>query len=346
MITRMHRCALGRGVREAKAGPGATTPAATTPAATALVVTALAALAVAGPAACVGPVDGRPGGALFEVPAEVHEGAVVGGTRLPTVVPMDADELRAIGWLHRPGEAHKPFCTGSVVGARAVLTAAHCVGPLAQFSVGAEPSAPLATVDVAQTWTHPRLDLAVLELASAPGLQAPIAPLGRGVPTPDLVGGFAEAGGFGQTRDPARQGLWFAALEVTQIRPTLIETHGRGVRGVCFGDSGGPLLVERSGRPRVIGVVRSGESSCVMQDTFTRLDAADEWLSGRLAEAAAWDPPTPAATCGELDFAGRCDGDVLSWCDEAGRPARHDCAADGQRCAWGGFGVGRFCEDP
>ena len=43
----------------------------------------------------------------------------------------------------------------------------------------------------------------------------------------------------------------------------------------CFGDSGGPVLVQSElGAPRLIGVVSTGSSTCDGQTIATRLDSA------------------------------------------------------------------------
>jgi 3D (Asp-Asp-Asp) domain-containing protein len=54
-------------------------------------------------------------------------------------------------------------------------------------------------------------------------------------------------------------------------------------------------------------------------------------------------PPTD--TCGGLDYAGECQGDLLRWCDGSAIQEL-DCAAQGQVCAWEGGSVGYNCVTP
>src|SRR5262245_24484463 len=46
--------------------------------------------------------------------------------------------------------------------------------------------------------------------------------------------------------------------------------------------------------------------------------------------------------CGDVDYLGKCEGDVLVWC-ERGMLMTHDCAADGKTCGWQDDRVGYNC---
>jgi hypothetical protein len=48
------------------------------------------------------------------------------------------------------------------------------------------------------------------------------------------------------------------------------------------------------------------------------------------------------SACGDLDFIGRCVGDVVEWCDDGVRTQR-DCARDGEVCAYLSDDVGFYC---
>ncbi len=54
--------------------------------------------------------------------------------------------------------------------------------------------------------------------------------------------------------------------------------------------------------------------------------------------------PLPGA-CGDLDWFGRCDGNVAEWCGEEG-VQRLDCTDHGMTCRWISDSVGFFCEHP
>jgi hypothetical protein len=57
-----------------------------------------------------------------------------------------------------------------------------------------------------------------------------------------------------------------------------------------------------------------------------------------------WEGGGPAPDpCEGLDYAGRCDGDVISWCEDGLQVV--DCAATGRVCAWHNDEVGHNCLD-
>jgi hypothetical protein len=87
--------------------------------------------------------------------------------------------------------------------------------------------------------------------------------------------------------------------------------------------------------------------------SITRLDGT---LIGYNAELSAGDyaalearypPPPVVQPCGEVDYFGRCDGTVLSWCWE-GQLVQVDCAlsAEGGWCAWQDDAWGHNCMAP
>jgi murein DD-endopeptidase MepM/ murein hydrolase activator NlpD len=51
---------------------------------------------------------------------------------------------------------------------------------------------------------------------------------------------------------------------------------------------------------------------------------------------------TAGGGCGDVDYLGLCDGDLLVWC-ERGELMSHDCAADGKTCGWQDDRIGNNC---
>jgi len=150
----------------------------------------------------------------------------------------------------------------------------------------------------------------------------------------ELEGIQIEVAGYGETFDPSRDGRWFAALELELIGPEYVTVNGRGVRGLCFGDSGGPLLSTLSnGLPVLLAVESRGEASCVGRDEMTRLDVIQEWMTSvagplQFGGSSSSIDPDP---CRGLDYQGRCVSTEVQWCED-GQLKQLDCARDGRFC--------------
>lgn len=278
---------------------------------------------------------------------ETNPFAIRNGTRDPQVLELTEGQTLALGWLHRLGNPGGNFCTGTLVTPRIVATAGHCVegrgGGDIGFGVGLFPGDPHATFEVAQVFAHPDLDAAVLVLASdatetVPEL-VPI-PFNREPIEQALVGTEVEAAGYGETYDRSRFGRYFAVVELIGVDRTQIHVDGRGQQGICFGDSGGPVMTAAiNGEPVVLGVESWGDQSCVGVDHLTRLDVIANWIDG----IEAGEPPESA--CGDVDYRGRCDGAMAEWCDN-GQLRQRDCELRGQICEYVDDEVGFFCADP
>jgi V8-like Glu-specific endopeptidase len=316
--------------------------------------TALAMFALAGCSAATletsGQADTKDDGAMVE--------KIRNGTRTPTVVPLEDNELLAIGWLFRAdwGSADTRFCTGTVVAPRVVVTASHCTDGLRAnqigFGVGLEPAAPEAVFQVAEFFEHPSRDAAILILnQDVSDLVPQLMPIAANRTDPSsLVGQRVEAAGYGETYDASRTGRWFASLLLNRVDATFVHVDGQGQRGICFGDSGGPVLDHTlNGVPVVLGVESSGDADCLGQDQLTRLDAIADWIADVTGgipapgEVAA-QPEEAVDPCGGLTYEGACDGDVAQWCGEEEVRTR-DCATNGQTCGWAGDAMGYYCVD-
>lgn len=299
---------------------------------------------------------------------------IVNGTREPTVIPLSEGEKLAIGWLHSAGQARANFCTGTLISPRIVITASHCTeGQRASnigFGVGLRPAQPRATFQVAELYEHPNRDAAILILSEDVTSRVPELvpiPANRAALNSSLQGRTVEAAGYGDTRDANRDGRWFASLLLEQITQEFVVVNGQGVRGICFGDSGGPVLATDSqNRPIILGVESSGDESCVGRDYLTRLDAIVTWMDPitglvdqppeqrpqdnepgepeREPDSSEQEPtPPPADICDTLDFQGRCNGDTAEWCQEDDFYQR-DCAALGTECRFINEDVGFICD--
>ncbi len=244
------------------------------------------ALAVPGPVA--NPICALP----TNKTAAVLPGAIYFGTRAPTLVPLDGAQQNAIVGITDRFTAGA-FCSGTLVSVDVVLTAQHCVeGYDADDLVvlfGIDEFAPvleLNSVDVRAT--DPDTDIALIRLESAP--PADIArPLPIAIEAPDQadVGTLVEAAGYGDTQDGS-EGRFFVTELFDSFDAGFITVNGQGERGVCFGDSGGPLMqVSDAGDVRVLGTLSYGDEKCTNFDSFARADAQRAFIEE-------WTGPTPA----------------------------------------------------
>ena len=181
------------------------------------------------------------------------------GSRSPTVVPMSDGEQLAVGYLaDRNGD---PFCSATLVDRDMVVTAGHCANNRSTYFGVGHPDDPQGLFLVDHTDVHRTLDAAVMFLVddavtSLANLE-PL-PLLRSALPNSKVGTQVEAAGYGMTHDGST-GRYFAALTLEDIDSEYYIVNGHGERGICYGDSGGPLLVELDGFTVVAGVESWGE---------------------------------------------------------------------------------------
>lgn len=246
--------------------------------------------------------------ATLAAPASAHEPRVVGGdTAAIDSVPFAASLVRA-GAPAR--ESH--FCSGSVIGAQYVLTAAHCLpqADAADIEVVTSRSrlsdetagqrTPVAAIFKHPDWDGTNGDVAVLRLAGP--VTAPPVALSRGG-SHERPGTAATSAGWGvtTTNGPVSNDLRSVELPLATTSAcrqdfgdafdarTMICAGGEG-RAPCSGDSGGPLL---AGGVQ-IGVVSFGSHPCGspgVPDVFMRMSAYASWVADVTGVAA---PPGAA----------------------------------------------------
>lgn len=296
--------------------------------------------AVAGAAylAGCGPLTDSPVGA----PAGAQQQDIVGGTvdgADPAVVALA---------LPAPNGGYDEFCSGTLVGPKTVLTAAHCIGDYPQYFVvfGGRTSQPARAIRMRAQVSDPgydgtrgddfglvRLATAVTDIAPIPLNTAPVTAAWLGLPIRHA--GFGVTDGTTQTRSDAKREVSYA---LRQIMANEIESGAAG-KQTCSGDSGGPgFMVPPGGTSEVlVGVVSWGDQDCAVQGWDGRVDAAlDSWIrptmdAWEVASCATGNECKPGCTPVDQDCVcvgdGVCSPDCLDPSTDPDCP--RDCAANG-----------------
>ena len=241
-------------------------------------------------------------------------------------------------------------CTATLLSARLVVTAAHCLpdGAMPTAYFGGAPGDGGPTVAMAAVWRHPAFDAATLTNDVALGLLADDAPAGA-TPWPlppaplddSAVGSGLRLVGFGltaagDTAPPQKRAgtTTLASLTATEL------TFAPSPSQTCEGDSGGPAFATLGGVEAIVGVTSSGDPGCAVMARDVRVDAyAGSFIAPVLAATAAgaagagercWYAGNCAADAGEC--APALDDATLSFCAPAcagGCPAGLSCLAGG-----------------
>lgn len=258
-------------------------------------------------------------------------GAIYFGTRAPTLVPLDDAQQNAVVGITDRFTAGT-FCSGALISEDVVLTAQHCVEGyddddlVILFGVDEfDPLLEIASINIRAT--DPDTDIALIRLESAPPLDV-ARPLPIAIEPPDAsdIGTLVEAAGYGDTQDGS-EGRYFVTELFDSFDAGFITVDGQGERGVCFGDSGGPLMqVSDAGDVRVLGVLSYGDEECTNIDNFARADAQRAFIEEMTG-------PTPVGVpepCGaSVTVEGACSVEqaLVTYCED-GVIVRDACGAD------------------
>lgn len=229
-----------------------------------------------------------------------RESAIIGGeneTGYPAVGSLIEEGFLGLNPQHK--------CSSVLIKPDWVITAAHCLkgDPDLKFSIG--PDAKSGTrYDIDETFTHPRYDdnpigslydVALIHLkSSVPASKATPMPyntmdLAAYAGASTLYVGYGSTSGTTSVLGLGRKRRTSVPIEHVDL---LTFSHAFDGTGVCFGDSGGPGLVEMGGDLKVAGVVSAAFGCqggtcdpCSNGSKSTRIDRFADWIAAYVGDA-------------------------------------------------------------
>lgn len=214
------------------------------------------------------------------VSPQIINGAPLAEELSPQVVRLDLLFSDAPG----SGRFHT-LCTGTIIGARSVLTAAHCVQSGNNTFVAGTIQTVDGAFDVAGFAVHPNFhvdaSLGLLDDAAVIGTAAdlPIAPMPILASISPVAGETLTIEGYGVTESGASGSLSVGTMVVSAVDEYQLYAEYGDLSNTCFGDSGGPAIATGElAPPAIAGIISAGaRTDCGRGDraTFTKLANPD-----------------------------------------------------------------------
>ena len=246
---------------------------------------------------------------LFSVSCAKHQSSDLAVAHADAVQPDDPilASIVAIGAKDSQTDSFRPFCTGVLMDADTVLTAAHCLdGPEGEVTLGfgVDMKAPTATRAAVgrrhESYDAPynepfSFDLALLKIkGGAPSTAHGLPLMGEG----ELkVGARLQIAGYGisapksggeASLEEENTALHTTSLKVTRIFDPdaddvaeyglFVTRTVDGISEVCAGDSGAPVFSTEAGQWKLAGIAVGGYGECNAQSYQTNAAFFNEWI--------------------------------------------------------------------
>ena len=205
----------------------------------------------------------------------------VDGTEAAIIGGSTTSSYAAVGALTERGF---PFCTGTIIAKRVIVTAAHCLegqsASAIKFALGPNANSPQASLSIKRIAVHPQWDSSQIKNDIAIAIlsaDAPVTPVPVNTTMPSSwVGKSLTFVGYGVSNGRTQTGAGVkrvVTIPISQVAASQFAYQTRG-KNTCNGDSGGPAFAaDASGNLTVAGVTSYGDQGCTQYGVDTRVDA-------------------------------------------------------------------------